>query len=82
MAEMENEVNITASEVADYVFCKRGWWLRQKGVLSTTQGMLDGTEKHDNIFLRMQSLRLRKYIAWGFMAVGAFIMLYIIVSQL
>ena len=79
---MEQEY-ITASELGDYVFCKRGWWLRKKGLLSIpTQAMIEGTEGYDNIFLQLQALRLRTFVAWVFLLIGAVLMLYIIISQL
>ena len=78
----ETQAYITASELSDYVYCKRGWWLRQKGLLQSTQAMFDGTEGHNALFLLVQSLRLRRYIAWALLVIGAFIMLFIILSQL
>ncbi len=38
--------NITASEIGDYVYCKRGWWLRSNEKLADTEAMLQGNSKH------------------------------------
>ena len=40
---------VTASEIGDFIYCKRGWWLRKKGLLPTTREMLAGNEKHTQL---------------------------------
>jgi CRISPR/Cas system-associated exonuclease Cas4 (RecB family) len=44
---MRNMYYVTASEIGDYVFCKRGWWLRFNGLLKDTEAMTKGVEQHE-----------------------------------
>ena len=46
---MQNKDWITASEMGEYVFCKRGWWLRVNGYLEKNEAMIAGTATHDSI---------------------------------
>lgn len=40
---------VTASEVGEYTYCPRGWWLHYHGLLETTPQMLAGTKLHDQL---------------------------------
>lgn len=63
---MDKSEYISASEIGDYVYCKRGWWLRQRGLLATTFAMQDGTQKHENIFLQIIRIKLiQNILLWG-----------------
>lgn len=46
---VKNTEFITASEIGEYVFCKRGWWLRLNGYLEQSDVMREGTRLHDHI---------------------------------
>jgi hypothetical protein len=46
---MKNTDYVTASEIGEYVYCKRGWWLRQNDLLPTTPEMLQGTIEHNRL---------------------------------
>lgn len=51
---------VTASEIGDYVFCKRSWWLKFKGYSQThTIQMERGTIAHDSL---ARSLKRNKYV--------------------
>jgi hypothetical protein len=54
---MNRKEYITASEIGDFVYCKRGWWLRVQGLLSTNFAMQQGTQAHDNLFLTLIRLQ-------------------------
>lgn len=69
---------ITASELNDYVFCKRGWWLRRKGLLPPIQSMQAGTAGHEALFSRIKALRIKRIAAWLFLISGIAIMVAII----
>jgi CRISPR/Cas system-associated exonuclease Cas4 (RecB family) len=45
---IENKSVIRASEIGEYVFCHRAWWLRRvKGLESANRAQMQaGTEKH------------------------------------
>ena len=40
---------ITASEIGEYIYCKRGWWLKDQGLLKTTPVMIQGTAEHSRL---------------------------------
>lgn len=42
-----SEKYITASEMGDFVYCKRSWWLKRKGLLAENGAMKQGTAQHD-----------------------------------
>lgn len=45
---MKQNIYITASEIGEFVYCPRGWWLRFYGHVSgSTEGMLEGTKQHE-----------------------------------
>lgn len=63
---MDKSDYISASEIGDYIYCKRGWWLRKQGLLPTTFEMQQGTEKHDNLFSQLIRLKLvQNILLWG-----------------
>lgn len=37
---------ISASEIGDFTYCKRGWWLRKNGYLKQNEAMARGTRQH------------------------------------
>ena len=44
---MSHNDYITASEIAEYVYCNRAWWLRLAGYKNENQEVLDqGSESH------------------------------------
>lgn len=57
---MTNSNYITASEIAEYVYCPRGWWLRINGNTKPTAAMTVGTAYHESILSKIKwPLRLR-----------------------
>lgn len=40
---------ITASEIGEYVYCQRAWWLRIQGLGTTNIAMLNGQIKHTRL---------------------------------
>lgn len=56
---MNKEEYVTASEIGDYVFCPRGWWLRYNNLLKTTDQMSDGTKAHDQIAKTLRGIDLK-----------------------
>jgi CRISPR/Cas system-associated exonuclease Cas4 (RecB family) len=47
--DMEKRLYVTASEIGEYVYCQRAWWLRVQGLLSQNQAMRDGVIKHTRL---------------------------------
>lgn len=53
----------TASEIGEYVYCPRGWWLKLKGNNQTTSQMIRGIAHHESIFSRIEWSTRIKIIA-------------------
>lgn len=74
---------ITASEMGDYVYCKRGWWLRLNGLLPDTQQMTDGIEQHYKLAALLATHKWKVLIAWIFLMIGIGMgLLYFVLSRL
>lgn len=46
---MRQKTYVTASEIGEFIYCKRAWWLRQKGFLETTDAMRRGNSEHNRL---------------------------------
>ncbi len=76
---MDSQNFISASEIGDYIYCKRGWWLRIQGKLPTTEAMQAGTLAHDSLLARLVRLaRLQTVLMWG----GVIVLIIIILLLL
>jgi hypothetical protein len=67
---MPNNTTVTASELGEYVFCKRGWWLKRHGQSPTTQRMMEGTNEHQSLANRLISLDKKLLIAISIIGIG------------
>ena len=67
MIVSKQEPVVRASELSQYAFCARAWWLgRVKGYRSTNMGaMRQGTERH-----RSHGRTVERYHLWQRVAVG------------
>jgi hypothetical protein len=74
---MNGRDSITASELGEYIFCKRGWQLQQTQQHSADKRKSQG-ETTDNKFIATQTFRIRMIAAWLYIVSGAAIMVYII----
>lgn len=72
---MKNNDYVTASEIGDYVFCKRGWWLRFNGLLGDTEAMTQGIEQHEKIASNVQNTWQMRNIAFTILLLGLLVLL-------
>jgi CRISPR/Cas system-associated exonuclease Cas4 (RecB family) len=72
---MKNKKYVSASEIGDFVYCKRGWWLRFNGLLSTTKTMLAGTAAHEKLSTTLHTNRRNINIAWIIIICGIILLL-------
>ncbi|MGH7203512.1 MAG: hypothetical protein ACREHC_03665 [Candidatus Levyibacteriota bacterium] len=75
-----HEEFVRASEISDFCYCKRGWWLQIHNKLATTAAMQEGTKKHDHLAWRTQlfyRLQLAAYflIALGIVSIVVYLLL-------
>lgn len=55
---------VTVSELGEFVYCERAWWLRQQGRLPAEHSMKIGEEKHATLLKTVNRLHLISRIAW------------------
>lgn len=75
---MKLDMYVTASEIGEYVYCKRGWWLRTQREVKTTPVMQAGTNKHQDLANNLTSLSRRKVIASIILLIGLISMVMIL----
>ena len=75
---MTTTTYVTASEIGDYVFCKRGWWLRFNGLLKDTEAMTKGVEQHEKIASNLQNTWKLRNIAFTILLLGLLVLLSVI----
>lgn len=66
---------ITASEIGDYVYCKRAWWLRFQGLAPVTDEMKAGSIKHTNLQKFLSILRNLIFFVIGIIMIGIILLL-------
>lgn len=76
---MKSSSYITASEIGEYVYCPRGWWLRVKGNIEETPQMLKGVVSHESLLKRIDWTPRLKLIALLLIAIG--IMMFVLIFQ-
>lgn len=80
---MKHDGRISASEIGDYIYCKRGWYLRQNGLLEQTDLMRQGISQHNAQFLSVERLKVGRFLAIGFLLIGTLlIILYFLFQSL
>ena len=63
---MENSEYVSASEIGDFVYCKKGWWMKRQGLLSVTSEMQMGTEKHNSLLYSLTRIKLlQNLLIWS-----------------
>jgi hypothetical protein len=48
---------VTASEIGEYVYCPRVWWLNRQAPRKTLPIMTAGITRHDALFHSLRSMR-------------------------
>lgn len=76
---MKSSSYITASEIGEYVYCPRGWWLRVKGAVEETPQMIKGVVSHESLLRRIDWTPRLKLIALLLIGIG--IMIFALIFQ-
>ncbi len=51
IAKDPNQTYISASEINDFIYCKRGWWLNQNNLNQSNNELLNsGNIKHQELY--------------------------------
>jgi CRISPR/Cas system-associated exonuclease Cas4 (RecB family) len=62
---------VKASEISEYIYCRRAWWLRVSGVVRTqTPEMLEGGRKHNALSAKLSGYASFKRVAIILLAAG------------
>ncbi|NTU47339.1 hypothetical protein HGA88_06995 [Candidatus Roizmanbacteria bacterium] len=78
---MSKNTTVTASEIGDFVFCKRGWWLRQNRKLSEpTEAMIEGKLKHESLARHIEMSKTIQILSLTFFVLGLLCSLLLLVK--
>lgn len=72
---MPEDILIKASEMSDFVYCQRGWWLRINGILGENDRMRTGTKAHEDLAKVLSQRPLKLMLAWGAVLLGIIVLL-------
>jgi len=63
--------HLTATEIADYCYCRRAWWLNRQGVSPTARRHLKrGSEWHESHVRKALRTRLLQLLGYVFLLAG------------
>ncbi len=68
---MANTQYVTASEIGDFVYCKRAWWLRFNNLLPAhTEQMIKGASAHNALAQELHTHSQRLFFALALITVS------------
>jgi CRISPR/Cas system-associated exonuclease Cas4 (RecB family) len=70
---------VTASELGEYVYCKRAWWLRINGYTKENSRMVEGTNYHNNLANRLDSFELYLKLVLGLIGISILLITLLII---
>lgn len=73
---------ISASEISEYSYCARAWWLRHSGIRNANlTAMHEGTVAHDTLAARVVWLRRLQRLAMGLLAAGVVLLVVLLLAR-
>lgn len=80
---MKRDEYITASEIGDFVYCKRGWWLRLNKMLPNSSPVMDaGTKAHETLASELENNQRNITIALSLIGIGIVLVILVILIVL
>ena len=74
---------ISASEIAEYLYCRRAWWYRRLGASSANLDVMEaGTEGHERLGRTVRLLALLRRLGWRLLIAGAVLLAVLLVLRL
>ena len=68
---MKNLHQVKASEIGEYIYCQRGWWLRfNEYITGSTPSMDEGIKKHNELSQNIESFSTKKILAISLIILG------------
>ena len=74
--------DIAASEIAEFSFCPRAWWLRRQGIVAETPRGRAGRAAHAQVGAALAQMRLLRQLVWAALAVAGAIVIGVTIAQL
>ncbi len=71
---------ITASEIGDYIYCKRSWWLKTQNRYETTPQVVSGTKSHNALSFKLKLSPKLRIIALLLIGIAVLFIALIIIS--
>ncbi|HSW97340.1 MAG TPA: OadG family protein [Candidatus Saccharimonadales bacterium] len=76
---MKRDEYVTAGEIGDYIFCKRGWWLKCNNMLPDSSPRMDaGIQSHESVAKQLQHNKQNTKIALSLIGFGLVLVILII----
>lgn len=73
---------ITASAVAEYLYCQRAWWYRRRGVINANVAVLaEGTEQHEALAEAVRRSEIQRRTARLLLGVGLALLLIFLILR-
>jgi hypothetical protein len=73
---------ISASEISEYLYCRRAWWYRRRGVRSATQLIMDtGTVQHIELATTTRAVEQRRHFAWRLLLAGLVVLIALLLLR-
>ena len=77
-----NDDFISASEIAEYLYCQRVWWYRLHGVIRTEQGVLEqGVIEHEILAQQVDEVVSTHRFAWRLLWIGIALLVMLFVAR-
>jgi CRISPR/Cas system-associated exonuclease Cas4 (RecB family) len=80
---MSNDNYITASEIAEYIYCNRAWWLKLTGYKSENQAALtQGSESHSQYARQVNTVTRLEKIGRLILVLGIVLLIVFVLVRL
>lgn len=74
---------ISASEIADYLYCQRSWWLRKSDKAKPQTGaMTQGTETHKAYAQQLKTVQRYQFIGQLIVSLGVILLIILVILRL
>ncbi len=77
-----DRLDIAASEIAEFSFCPRAWWLRRHGVGAETPRSRAGRAAHARVGAALAQMQLLRRLVWATLMVAGAIVIGVSIAQL
>lgn len=73
---------ISASEISEYLYCRRAWWYRGRKIQSANQPIMDrGTSHHNELAATVQRVEQRSRFGWRLFLAGLLLLILFLILR-